>query len=263
MNSNDSRDESLRNLGTQIMDARSSAEKLVRYNEGWAVRLRLNTMEISAEAAALQYLNDALKPERYMPPVGGWSVQYQVIASLVDLILHSEAEEPVILELGSGVSTSWIALALQRLGRGKVISLEHDPKYAKKTQYDLERLGLDGCATVLLSELAIIEDSNEIFQQKWYQPARIDAIVEAGTVDFLFVDGPPGNAGPQSRYPAFPCLSHLLSENALVILDDTDRKEEQEIAATWCRESETLNSTGVLSYLGTVGRSTLMKLNSK
>jgi hypothetical protein len=42
-------------------------------------------------------------------------------------------------------------------------------------------------------------------------------------VDLLFVDGPVGDTSPQARYPALPVLADRLTDDTLVLLDDSNR----------------------------------------
>ncbi|MFR0636651.1 class I SAM-dependent methyltransferase [Arthrobacter sp. LS16] len=229
-----------------------------RFNSGWGVRLRLATMEGAAESAAHHYLLSALTPIRYMPPVGGWSMQYQVIASLVDYILNTEIENPLIVELGSGVSTSWLALALEKIGKGRLISVDHDPRYKKITEYTLKKLGLCEYVDIVLAELT--ETSGLGNNQKWYDLNEINRYLSnEELIDLLVVDGPPGNEGPKSRFPAFPVLRRKLADNSMVVLDDTDRGEEQRIIDNWIEECSHSHKDGQLAMHESIGRSTWLK----
>ena len=71
-------------------------------------------------------------------------------------------------------------------------------------------------------------------RQLWYDLSKA---VVPNSVDLLLVDGPPGEVGPQSRYPAFPLLEQFLSDSALIVLDDGRRQEEQQIVTRWASNS--------------------------
>jgi hypothetical protein len=55
-------------------------------------------------------------------------------------------------------------------------------------------------------------------------------------IDLLVVDGPPGNTGPHARYPALHVLGDRLASDALVLVDDTSRKDEQDMVEHWLGE---------------------------
>lgn len=240
-----------------MAEIKSDLDALKRFNSGWGVRLRLSTMEGAAEAAAYQYLAETLQPSRFMPSVGGWSVQYQVIASLVDHILNSRKLDLTIVELGSGVSTSWLALALENVGSGKLISVEHHAGYAEKTEYTLNKLGIADRVNLVAAGLAPV--SGVPGSPNWYESKAIYDALEGSLVDLLFIDGPPGNVGPKSRYPAFSKLLPHLADDAMIVLDDTDRVEEQNIASSWIDDCTGLRPGYELTPVEIIGRSSWMK----
>ena len=246
------------NILTRLDEISSRLATTQRFDSGWGVRLRLATMEGAAEAAAYQFLDRSLSPQRFMPSVGGWSIQYQVIASVVDYVLHSGIEDPLIVELGSGVSTSWLGLTLKKLGRGRLISVEHDPKFAKITQRSISRFELSDFVEIALVDLQVCKEPYNDFT--WYAPEPI--IERFGInqkIDLLLVDGPPGNAGPKSRYPAFPMMQVYLSTNSMIVLDDTDRKHEQDICIEWIAECSEHTPERKLEIVETIGRCTWME----
>ena len=67
----------------------------------------------------------------------------------------------------------------------------------------------------------------------WYDLAKLPDI---GEIDVLLVDGPIGAIAEQARYPAFPLLADRLADGGLVVLDDTNRPEEQEVVRRWLEE---------------------------
>ena len=46
----------------------------------------------------------------------------------------------------------------------------------------------------------------------------------------------PGLTGNLARYPALPVLADRLAEGAYILLDDTERDDEQEILNRWIHE---------------------------
>ncbi len=64
-------------------------------------------------------------------------------------------EQPrLLIENGSGVSTLVAAYAFQKLGRGRVVALEHDPDRAKHTRALIAQHGLKAFATVIEAAIA-------------------------------------------------------------------------------------------------------------
>ena len=54
-----------------------------------------------------------------------------------------------------------------------------------------------------------------------------------GSIDILFIDGPPGRLQPLSRYPALPAARPHLSPHALVVVDDGRREDEAQMIELW------------------------------
>ena len=169
-----------------------------------------------------------LKPNKPLPEVGGFALGGGNCAMLMRIILNEKPE--FIVELGSGVSTVIIAYCIKRLKKGKVVSFEHDSGFAEQTRRMLRYHGLDNIATVIHAPLVEFEGDSE---QLWYNKNKV--IVES-SVDMLFVDGPPRRSAKLARYPAMSHFSGKLSSGAIVMLDDSSRKEEQKIIKKWLEE---------------------------
>lgn len=185
---------------------------------------------------ALAQLFASHPPDAPLPPVSGWAMNPTGLLWLVD---HVERARPrLILECGSGTSTVWLAMALRRNGSGRLISVDHDPDYTARTRQMLERHGLSDWAEVRCCPLVETATSRGGF--RWYDldPESLD------TLDLLVVDGPPGATGPHARYPAMPVLGDRLARSATVVLDDTGRREEQEVLGYWLEDHPALRSLG-------------------
>jgi hypothetical protein len=52
----------------------------------------------------------------------------------------------------------------------------------------------------------------------------------------LVIDGPPGYLQRDMRHPALPLLSLYFNANTVVMLDDANRKDEQNILTRWLEE---------------------------
>ena len=84
------------------------------------------------QTEALFSLFSLLKIRRPLPPLRDFAISPDFANLLVALI--DETRPRVILELGSGASTLITGYRLQQLGQGRIISLEHDEKYAAVTR---------------------------------------------------------------------------------------------------------------------------------
>jgi Methyltransferase domain len=166
-----------------------------------------------------------LKPSLPLPNMAGRTALPDLLKKTTERIL---SERPsFVMEAGSGVSTLVIAYCLQQLGRGKVISLEHDAKYAAITRDLLSAHRLEEIATIVLAPLKGFELKGQ--QLLWYDT---DCVRIAQPIDLLFIDGPPGH----TRYPALPLLYGHLNNKSTVILDDGYREHEKQVVAMWEEE---------------------------
>ena len=81
-----------------------------------------------------------LEPRAPLPPLAGWAIRPDAAQLLLEAILDRRPR--IVVECGSGASTVLIAYALERLGAGEVIALEHDEAHCAQTRRALERHGL-------------------------------------------------------------------------------------------------------------------------
>ena len=65
---------------------------------------------------------------------------------------------------------------------------------------------------------------------RWYD---LDALTDIEGIDLMSIDGPPGQGTSHARWPALPALHDRLSAEAVVVLDDMIRRDEQEILDDW------------------------------
>lgn len=139
-----------------------------------------------------------------------------------------------VVELGSGVSTLVLADRLRTLGRGRLVSIEHDDAWAALMQRLVESNGLSDHCSVIHAPLSA--DGSWAPASGWYDRGVLDRVFGSSTVAFLLVDGPPRSTGPWARYPALPYFVSKLEEGGEVVLDDIDREDELAIARRWIAE---------------------------
>ncbi len=137
-----------------------------------------------------------------------------------------------IFELGSGVSTIYIARLLKQY-EGHLYSVEHDEKWADWIRCKLRDEKTDAHVTIITAPL--VDESNSLDDLLWYDIDAIKPHLENVKLDLLLVDGPPvyDRNSMMSRYPAVPVLKPYFSDNITIILDDIERKGEQIIIDKW------------------------------
>ena len=201
----------------------------------------------TAETEALLQLFREFEPRAPMPSSGRWAMDPTGLLEVLYLIARKRPK--VVLELGSGTSSIWIAYALEKDG-GRLISVDHETDFADRTRSLLELHEVNHLAEVRLAKLSQLNINGEEFQ--WYS---VDAFRDLNEIDLLLVDGPPGSLGETARYPALHVLEPRLAPNAVVILDDANRPGEQGIVRRWItdiaglrREREIFSHQAVLTY---------------
>ena len=203
-------------LGIEMLALHRSAESQARRQE------------------ALLSLFATVQPTAPLPDMQDWAAAPDLLKKLFELILFERPE--VIVEAGSGVSTLICAAALRRLGRGRVIALEHEAQFAEQSRAWLALHGLSDYAQVVHAPLVPHTVSGKTWH--WYDLSQ--AGIE--TVDLLLVDGPPRRTGPLARYPALPLLHRQLRSGGRILLDDAARRDEREIVRRWLAEFPGLTS---------------------
>jgi predicted O-methyltransferase YrrM len=210
---------------------------------GTDLLLRAQTREVEA----LLQLFTGFTPQAPMPSSGGFALNP---TDLLDLLHLVRTRRPrLVLELGSGTSTVWMAYALQKTG-ARLVSLDHDPGYAEKTRQALAAHGLAEVAEVRDAPLRPVVLDGRTFP--WYD---VEALADLGGVDLLVIDGPPEKTGPDARYPAMRVLEKQLADAATIVFDDAHRHDERVALRKWLetiegltQEGEALGRHAVLSY---------------
>jgi predicted O-methyltransferase YrrM len=182
-----------------------------------------------------------------LPPFEGWSMA-PLAVRYSESVATELAPNQTIVELGSGVSTAWLAYALaQKEQRPRFVSVDHDAAFGAATAQSLSRLGLDGVAEVVVAPLRDVTiDEGE---RRWYDTAWLSGVENVG---LLIVDGPPAGKVHAARYPALPLLVERLADEAIILVDDADRPGESDMVAQWMKIAD-------VRQMGMVGRSMVLK----
>ncbi len=117
-----------------------------------------------------------------------------------------------------------------------MVSLEHDETWAAHVRRDLAAAGCAETAQVALAPLEPHPLARDGLL--WYAEGSLRS--RPHRIDVLLVDGPPAFT-PElelSRYPALPALAERLALDAVVVLDDIDRRGELQVLQAWERERD-------------------------
>jgi predicted O-methyltransferase YrrM len=183
---------------------------------------------VYAEVEDLMALYRDIGPDRALPPMHGWAAGPDLARFLYREVVEQGRRS--VLECGSGSTTVILAYAMRLIGEGRVVALEHEPRFAAATRKMLEERELTEWAEVVDAPLTDVRVADG--ERRWYDTARLPD----GSFDLILVDGPPGGTGPQARYPAVPLLLARMEKDALVVLDDARRADERAIGERWAAE---------------------------
>lgn len=176
---------------------------------------------------ATQNLFALVTPRGAVPSMVGYVASPDVLLVLVQKFLTLRPS--LTIECGSGTSTLFLALAAQQHGvPGRIVSLENNLEYAEGTRALLAEHGVGHLAEVRYAPLTptVLPDHDG----SWYDPAALEDLHDIG---LAFVDGPPGNGGPQARYPMVPLLAARFAPACAIVMDDANRRDERGVSERW------------------------------
>lgn len=178
-------------------------------------------------------------------PLHGWSLGYDLAAKICDQLLTRKYSR--MLELGSGSSSVLWASIANREYLQEFISLEGSPTYYADTMKLLAQSGVASDRVKLL--LAPYKDY--VLGGSTYQFYDLtDVLGSCDLVDFLLIDGPPGNLNAMSRYPALPLLWDKLAPGCRIVLDDGARPDEGRAVRRWLEDFPMLTARYVSNSKG-------------
>jgi len=188
----------------RILAGERHAEMLAEHSAGRTTTDRA-VREQGRQTEAMLQLHAGPDVRAPMPPAGGAALEPVELLALLHLVRTRQPR--MVLELGSGTSTVWLAHALEKHG-GRLIALEHDPSYAQQTRALLAAHGLESVAKVRDAPLTSVPIGSSTRQ--WYDPSAIAGLRE---IDLVLVDG------PESPDPALPLLERKLAAAAIIVAD--------------------------------------------
>lgn len=166
-----------------------------------------------------------------LPETGGWAASPDLLRKISETIFHKQPT--IIVEASSGVSSIIAGYCLKKIGKGKIISLEHDILYVEKSRALIQKHQLEGYVEIIHAPLIEYQINNK--EWVWYD---ISALKKTSSIDMIIVDGPPYYIQKLSRYPVIPLLYEKMSDNSILLLDDGARDEEKTMTKMWKEEFE-------------------------
>ena len=141
---------------------------------------------------------------------------------------YLEKSALVVVELGSGASTVFLLKVLARLEKHLAFfSFEGDKNWADDTLRLIKQYSCD-LSPGSLRYIPYVDCGN----YKWFDAYKIKDALGDRKIDILIVNSPPG-VFPYSREPALTYLWQHLAADSTIILHDTKRLEEKDIAKRW------------------------------
>ena len=145
---------------------------------------------------------------------------------LVTLVL--ERRPRLIVELGGGVSTVWLAYAVERVRQGgRIVSLEHDSSLRGGNEGVLAAHGLDTISEVRDAPLVDVEVDGDVARYSLRLSPTSRIVISSLSMV------PPRIPGSRLDIQLFRSSSERLAKHATVILDDCVRQDEKDVVAKW------------------------------
>ena len=219
-------------LGTSLVEQSETLERQAAAIAATRTAVGAAATEVGNRVQATQNLFILVPPRGPVPQMVGYAAAPDVLLVLVQKLLSLRPS--LAIECGSGTSTLFLALAAQQFGIDcRLVSLEHDLGYAEATRALLADHGVSHLAEVRHAPLTTTSLPDH--PGPWYDPA---AYADLHDIGLAFVDGPPGDVGPQARYPMVPLLADRLANPCAILLDDMRRADEKAVGRRWMAQLE-------------------------
>lgn len=188
---------------------------------------------------SMSILQPLLTDLPYLPFNGG-ALRPICIAYILNEIIINQRK--MILEFGSGLSTIMMARLIKKNNLDvKIFSVEHNQEWASIIERYLEKENLRQYVNIIRTDLKEIKTN--LGNVNWYEYNTIINNINHNKFDLIIVDGPPANAEniKYSRYPALINMTDNFEEDFCLILDDANRKGEQQIIKSFLDMNQDLS----------------------
>ena len=177
------------------------------------------------DAMAMQALAPLASP--YLPWTWFAMRPSAVVAILNDVAVNGRTR---IVECGGGISTLYIGRLLRERG-GHLHTVEQSAEWADSLRRQVEKEDLAELVSVIHAPIRDVRVGGTT--HRWYSDSSVEHLTGSREIDLLIVDGPIAEHQAQIRYPALPYFHASLQPGATVVVDDIDRRGEQQIVRRW------------------------------
>jgi predicted O-methyltransferase YrrM len=200
--------------------------QLDRYFGQFAHRSDLENLR--RQMACVAELQSAIPGPVPFGKLGGWTISADALAIIARDI--RKRRSPTVVEFGSGVSTILLAALLRAMGRGRLITIEHDLDYLKVVDSDLFAHGLKSVVDLRHLPMVSFSAAPPFAACHSYDLCQLDA-----QFDVALVDGPiTAKFGAATRLAPLEWCVSKLNPSGSIYLDDAERAEERQIVAALC-----------------------------
>ncbi|HEX6589049.1 MAG TPA: class I SAM-dependent methyltransferase [Longimicrobiales bacterium] len=152
-----------------------------------------------------------------------WSVSPEAARAVAHMVVTERRTG--VLEFGAGGSSRVFAAALERIGGGRLTSLEEAPQWSAQAWRHVEASPhVD--AKLIPASVRLTADRGGVY----FGYRQLEEVLARGPYDFVFIDAP---AGPYGRDGALRAAFEALAPGALIVLDDARRAREQRTVRRW------------------------------
>ena len=135
--------------------------------------------------------------------------------------------------VGAFPRSTWRACCAS--GEGTCIPVEETAEWAASLRRQVDHEKLTEYVSVIHAPITEVGIAGDRYHR--YSDEVVKGLIVHRGIDLLIVDGPVRGARlPHIRYPALPYFYDSLTPSATVIVDDIDRRAEQQIVRRWERE---------------------------
>lgn len=203
------------------------------------------------QTESLIKIHNLIKFRHPLPPFRNWAVSPDISLILISEILSNRPR--TIVDFGSGISTLISRYSLDLMDNTenlerRIYSFDHEEKFVNATQNEISLHQFSWDPKIIYAPLNTIKIKD--FDFEFYETTELDSITE---IDLVFIDGPHGKNGILDRYPAIPVTFNKLSENGVIVIDDTKNfPESKKLVQMWRQEYPELHYEEIDTELGTV-----------
>ncbi|WP_439114391.1 hypothetical protein [Hydrogenophaga sp.] len=223
---------------------KNQIEATINIRKDFEQKLKAELLNSSKQIEAFLRIQSYFGNRINVGEMHGFPISPDFGAYIIQLIESNDYD--IVIEFGSGTSTSIIAMALEKVNcnrqkskqRAIQFAFEHLEIYHSQTKRQLESAGLAGAVNLIYSPLLPYTGPNGKQYDYYSCQEHIEDLFhtnQKNSVNVLVViDGPPGSTGKHARYPAVPVTFKYLEKGTVdFVLDDYDRSDEREITQAW------------------------------